>query len=334
MHMADALLSPIVGGTMWAVSGMTLIHCARKMQKNTSDRKIPLMGVMGAFIFAAQMINFTIPGTGSSGHLGGGIILAVLLGSHAAFLVMASILTVQALFFADGGLLALGCNMFNLGFFPCFIGYPYIYRPIADNLRSRGGIAAAAIASVILALQFGSLGVVLQTVASRVAELPFSTFFIVMQPIHLAIGLVEGIVTAVVINFITKVEPGILTDPSLNCKSTQSPFSKFLVFTLLAAFIIGGFLSWSASNNPDGLEWAIHKVTGAEDISDPDNSIHDLSAKIQETVSLLPDYNYKVGTPTASGTSLSGILGGILTLLLVLITGYLLRKRHRNGPKE
>ncbi len=76
---------------------------------------IPLMGVLGAFIFAAQMINFTIPGTGSSGHLGGGMILAILLGPHAAFLVMASVLTVQALFFADGGLLALGCNIWNLG---------------------------------------------------------------------------------------------------------------------------------------------------------------------------------------------------------------------------
>ena len=91
---------------------------------------VPLMGVLGAFIFAAQMLNFTIPATGSSGHLGGGMILAILLGPYAAFLVMASVLTVQALFFADGGLLALGCNIFNLGFFPCFIAYPFIYKKI------------------------------------------------------------------------------------------------------------------------------------------------------------------------------------------------------------
>ena len=76
------------------------------------------MGVLGAFIFAAQMINFTIPATGSSGHLGGGLILTILLGPYAAFLTIASVLMVQALFFADGGLLALGCNIFNLGFFP------------------------------------------------------------------------------------------------------------------------------------------------------------------------------------------------------------------------
>ena len=79
------------------------------------------------------MINFTIPGTGSSGHLGGGMILAILLGPHAAFLVMASVLTVQALFFADGGLLALGCNIWNLGVYPCYLIYPLIYKPLVGR---------------------------------------------------------------------------------------------------------------------------------------------------------------------------------------------------------
>ena len=114
MHMADALLSPAVGGGMWAATGATLAYCARKVTRESDDRKVPLMGVLGSFIFAAQMINFTIPGTGSSGHLGGGMILTVLLGPYAAFLVTASVLTVQALFFADGGVLALCCNIFNV----------------------------------------------------------------------------------------------------------------------------------------------------------------------------------------------------------------------------
>ena len=91
------------------------------------------MGVAGAFVFAAQMLNFAIPGTGSSGHLGGALLLAILLGPEAAFLVMASILAVQALFFADGGLLALGCNIFNLGFFPAFVAYPLVYRRIVGD---------------------------------------------------------------------------------------------------------------------------------------------------------------------------------------------------------
>ncbi len=107
MHMADALISPAVGGTVWAASAGLIAYCSKKVRDDIDDRKIPLMGVAGAFIFAAQMINFTIPGTGSSGHLGGAMILSILLGPYAAFLTMASILTVQALLFADGGLLAL-----------------------------------------------------------------------------------------------------------------------------------------------------------------------------------------------------------------------------------
>ncbi len=173
MHMADALISPAVGGTMWAASAGLIGFCSKKVQTEIDDGKIPLMGVLGAFIFAAQMINFTIPGTGSSGHIGGGIILAIILGPYAAFLTMASILIIQALFFADGGLLALGCNIFNLGFFSCFIAYPFIYKPISGKKPSQARILTGAILASIVGLQLGSLGVVLQTVISGIAELSF-----------------------------------------------------------------------------------------------------------------------------------------------------------------
>ncbi|MBI3987261.1 MAG: energy-coupling factor ABC transporter permease, partial [Lentisphaerae bacterium] len=149
MHMADALISPAVGGALWVVSAGLIAFCARKVQQTLRDNLVPLMGVLGAFIFAAQMINFPIPGTGSSGHLGGGLILAILLGPYAAFLVMASVLTVQAFFFADGGLLALGCNIINLGFFPAFMAYPLIYRAMVRDKnggRPRDWLASIAAA--------------------------------------------------------------------------------------------------------------------------------------------------------------------------------------------
>ena len=136
MHMADALLSHTVGGAMWGASALTAAHCARTLRRNPDPAKVPLMGVLGAFVFAAQMVNFSIPATGSSGHIGGGLLLAILLGPEAAFLVIASVLAVQALFFADGGLLALGSNIFNLGVFPAFIAYPLVYRPIVGDQLS------------------------------------------------------------------------------------------------------------------------------------------------------------------------------------------------------
>jgi cobalt/nickel transport system permease protein len=143
MHMADALVSPAVGGSLWAVSAALIALCARRVRRAARENLVPMMGVLGAFVFSAQMINFSIPGTGSSGHLGGGLILAVLLGPYAAFLVIASVLTVQAFFFADGGLLALGCNIFNLGFFPAFVVYPLLFKPFLGEKPTSGQIGRA-----------------------------------------------------------------------------------------------------------------------------------------------------------------------------------------------
>jgi len=122
MHMADAFLSPPVAGTMYASSGAALAHSVRILKREDNESRIPVMGVMGAFVFAAQMINFTIPGTGSSGHLAGGMLLAAIVGPEAAFLTMCAVLSIQCLLFADGGLLALGANIWNMAFYGCFLG--------------------------------------------------------------------------------------------------------------------------------------------------------------------------------------------------------------------
>src|SRR5512134_4079872 len=169
MHMADALLSPAVGGTLWAASAGAIAYCSSKVRKELDDRKVPLMGVLGAFLFAAQMVNFAIPATGSSGHIGGGLLLAILLGPHAALLAIASVLFIQALFFADGGLLALGCNIFNLGVFPCFVAYPLVYRPLVGERPTPGRLLVASVVAAVVGLQLGALAVVAETVLSGVS---------------------------------------------------------------------------------------------------------------------------------------------------------------------
>jgi len=181
MHMADALVSPAVGGTFWAAAAAMIACSSSKVRRNLDERKVPLMGVLGAFVFAAQMINFTVPATGSSGHLGGSLLLAILLGPAAAFLTIASVLMVQALFFSDGGLLALGCNIINLGFFPAFIAYPLFYKRMVGNNPCRSRIVFAAIVAALIGLQLGSLGVVLETVTSGISSLPFTTFLLLMH---------------------------------------------------------------------------------------------------------------------------------------------------------
>ncbi len=256
MHMADALISPAVGGTMWLATAGLIAHSSKKVTAQGDDRKVPLMGVLGAFIFAVQMINFTIPATGSSGHLGGGMILAILLGPYAAFLVMASVLFVQALFFADGGLLALGCNVVNLGFFPCFIAYPLIYRLIVHDKPKQGRIMLASVIASIIGLQLGAFGVVIETFLSGISSLSFKTFILLMQPIHLAIGIVEGIATAAVVTFVWKARPEVVM-PSPSDKILD--LRGILLGFAACALIFGTLLSRFSSKDPDGLEWSISK---------------------------------------------------------------------------
>jgi len=341
MHMADALISPAVGGAMWVATAGLITYSSKKVKDTADDRRIPLMGILGAFIFAAQMINFTIPATGSSGHLGGGMILSILLGPYAAFLVMASVLVVQALFFGDGGLLALGCNIFNLGFWPCFIVYPLIYKMIVGDDPTKGRIITGSLIAAIVGLQLGAFSVVLETVFSGISELPFGTFLLLMQPIHLAIGVVEGIVTAAVVIFVWNARPEILNAAAHSKQIGEISMKKVLVGLVIAVVIVGGALSWFASANPDGLEWAMFKTAGVEEL-ESDHSIHGSLSNLQEKTAFLPDYGFKQSGTQAEepeeasepswpavdpGTSVSGIVGGALVLLLSVIIGFLLRRK-------
>ncbi len=333
MHMADALLSPAVGAGVWAATAAIIASCSLRLKGELDDRKVPLMGVLGAFVFAAQMINFTIPATGSSGHLGGGLLLAILLGPHAAFLTIASVLVVQALFFADGGILALGCNIMNLGFFPAFVAYPLIYRKIAGPGSEPVRLSLAAILAAVFGLQLGALAVVLQTTASGISALPFSSFLLLMQPIHLAIGIGEGLVTAAVVAFVHKARPEILQAGPLASPRPGLPFSRLLLSFGLAALFLGGVVSWFASEQPDGLEWAIARVTGGEALAGQADGLHGVLAGVQERLSFLPDYSFagrqagEAAGEAALGASLSGGVGAMLSLLLVGLLGLILRRR-------
>jgi len=342
MHMADALVSPAVGAGMWTAAAVTTAYCAKKVREEDDFARIPLMGVAGAFIFAAQMLNFTIPGTGSSGHLGGGLILAILLGPEAAFLVMASVLAVQALFFADGGLLSLGANIFNLGFFPAFIAYAFVYKPIAGDHSRRGRVIAAALIAAVLGLQLGAFGVVLETTLSRVSDVPFTSFVLLMQPIHLAIGVVEGLVTAAVVLFVMQAQPELLSRRNAGAKLSGVNLTPVLAAFAIAAVVAGGVLSWFASTNADGLEWSIAKVTGGRSIETTD-AVHSALARLQAKTSILPGYALKTtaaegaaGEADSAGAgvvdaqaSTAGFVGAGIVLALAAGAGLVLRRRAR-----
>jgi cobalt/nickel transport system permease protein len=288
---------------MWAAAATALALASRQLKARADDRLVPLMGMLGAFVFAAQMINFSIPGTGSSGHLGGGLLLAILLGPHAALVVISSVLTVQALFFADGGLLALGANIFNLGVLPCMVAYPLVYRPLAGRAPSPRRMSVAAVLAAVAALQLGAMGVVLQTVASGISALPLHMFAWLMLPIHAAIGLVEGLATAALVGFVMRQRPGLLQPDAWAPPATaqgRPTLRPVLATTALLALLVGGVGSWFASTQPDGLEWSVAHASGGQQVAAPARGLHAALAQVQAAVAWLPGYGWP-GTEAAVG---------------------------------
>ncbi len=330
MHMADALLSPAVGGVMIAASAAAIGYSVKKIEStDLGEKKLPLMAVSGAFVFAAQMINFTIPGTGSSGHIGGGMLLAGMLGGLPALLTIAAVLIIQCLFFADGGLLALGANIFNMGVIPCLIIYPLIFKPILKVKINSKRLAVASIISSIVALQLGAFGVVLETLLSGITELPFGTFVTLMQPIHLAIGAVEGVITAAVLAFVYNTRPEIL-ESSLGKASIPEKLNikKTIIILAVVAALVAGGLSLFASSNPDGLEWSMEKVAGTTELERED-SVHEGAAQIQDSVALMPDYDFRDAAEEGAGTTVAGLVGALITCILAGVVGFIISVSKR-----
>lgn len=333
MHMADALVAPAVAGTLYVCSTAAAAYSVKQVRLDTDTKKIPVMGVMGAFVFATQMINFTIPGTGSSGHLCGGMLLSALLGPYAGFLTMIGVLLTQCLLFADGGLLALGCNIWNMAFYGCFIGALLIWKPIMRKGMSKAKIIAASVIGCVLTLQLGAFSVVLETTASGITELPFAAFVAAMQPIHLAIGFIEGLITAAVLVFVHEARPELLFANS-EAERAEGRFSlkKTLSILAVAAVLIGGMLSLVVSSDPDGLEWSIEKLTGSA-VPEAAGGIHQAAGSIQNFTSLLPDYGFK-GSETALGTTVSGVVGGLIVVGICVGACFSFKFFKRNKAKK
>ncbi|MDD3429798.1 MAG: energy-coupling factor ABC transporter permease [Oscillospiraceae bacterium] len=328
MHMADALVSPAVSGVMFAASTAAMVYSVRQTKNHMDEKKVPLMGVMGAFVFAAQMINFTIPATGSSGHIGGGLLLAALLGPGPAFIALAAVLLIQCLFFADGGLLALGCNIFNMGFFPCFVAYPLIFKPFIKKGLNAKNITLGAVLACTVGLQLGAFSVVLETLASRITQLPFGAFVALMQPIHLAIGVAEGFITAAVLVYVYHARPELLDAAEKNQVQAKRPQSakKVLIILGVIAVVTASGLSLFASAYPDGLEWSMEKVAGTAEL-ESDTVLHENAAALQETTAFMPDYAFadEELQEAAAGTSVAGLAGGAIVLAVAGGIGLLIK---------
>ena len=328
MHMANELLSvPVATGTLAIAAGGLGLIC-RKVSKIVSSDKLPLMGILGAFIFAAQMVNFQLPAMpGTSGHLVGAVLLAIILGPHLAAIVISSVVIVQCLIFQDGGLLALGCNIINMGLVPSYVGY-FLYKMITVGQSSSRRTYIGAMLACVVAVESGAVLVPIEAALSGVLAVPFSTFLVTMVGVHFLVGLVEGLVTVAVLSYLQQVRPDLVLDslPGKIRLSRKTVLVTLLVFAMVAA----AGLSLLASKMPDGLEWSYRERPNQPDfkpIIANENPAIAAVDQLQSKYTPLPDYSLR-GATAKGWTSFAGVLGSLLTMLAVWAGMSLMRRNQ------
>lgn len=323
MHMSDALLSTPVALAGGVAAAALLAVSGSKMKKIDNPSLMPMMGVLGAFVFAAQMINFAIPGTGSSGHIIGGVLLAAFLGPWAAFVTLAAVLMIQCLIFADGGLLALGCNLINMGATTALIAYPLIFKPLLGNSSKVSKIFLASILACTVGIELGACFVSGEIMFSDVSALKSSDFLKIMTLIHLPIGVCEGVATATVLAFVAKNRPELIHGALETHKKKK--IKNVVIGFAIATLVVSLGLVWLASSNPDGLEWSVAQITGQEEIEpEVSTSLAAGASRLVHTTSLLPDYE----------NPLSGIIGAIIVLLIIWCISALLIKPSKSNSRH
>lgn len=199
MHAPDGFLSVPIAALMWVVTAVILAIAVRQTDRTLDPRAVPMLGVAAAFIYAAQMVNFQVVG-GTSGHLLGGVLAAVLVGPWAGTLVMACVIAVQALVFQDGGLVVMGANIFNMGIVGTLGGY-LVYRTLTRVLggEGRARLPAAAIAAWCSVVG-GSIVMAVQLALSGTT--PLALALPAMAGVHVLIGIGEALITVAALSFI------------------------------------------------------------------------------------------------------------------------------------
>ncbi len=315
MHIPDGFLDARVAITTGIFSATGLGTALRHLGRHLQSRQIPLIGLTAAFIFVAQMINFPIAG-GTSGHLIGAALTVVLLGPSAAIIVMSSVLIIQALIFADGGLLSLGANVLTMALAAPVCAYG-IYRLVYRFLRGhRGQLIAASLAawiSTVVASVFCAGELALSHTA------PWNLVFPAMAGIHSLIGIGESLITMLVLAAIRKTRPELLEGRNIKEQSSErKPLAVYGAVVILGLLIL---VVPFASTLPDGLE-RVAQTLGFE-----------YKAHLQpDFPALLKDYSLPGNLPTGYATIAAGFVGAILVFAFSSIIARILVPKQKSGP--
>jgi len=297
LHIPDGFLSIVVSLICWGMTVITLGFAVSKTNKFLGERQVPLMGVMAAFIFASQMINFPVAG-GTSGHLLGGALAAIVLGPWAGMLAMTAVVAVQALLLQDGGLIVMGANILNMGLVTAAIGYG-LYRSMSG--RSKGVKLATAGFAAWISVMAGALLTSLQLWLSGTSEL--TVVIPAMLGVHALIGLGEALITVSALTFILQTRPDLVDEKSDAVKGGAGWVVPGVLISLAVVL-----LSPFASADPDGLDRV------ATDLGFID-------AGQSAPYSILPDYSVPFLGETALSTIVAGVIGMVVAGAILVLIG-------------
>lgn len=310
LHIPDGLLSVPVSLVCWVLAAVGVGIALWRSGKELNERQVPLMGVLAAFIFAAQMLNFTVAG-GTSGHLVGGALAAVLLGPWAGILTMTTVVTIQAVIFQDGGLLVMGANVLNMAIISTLVGYGAYQGVMTLARKKRWGLFAGGFSAAWLSVVISAAATALQLAFSGTS--PLGVALPAMLLVHVLIGVGEGLITVGALAFVAAARRDLL-EPSAAPTGGLRWAGVGLVIALAVTLIAP-----LASPHPDGLERV------GEDLGF-------IAAAQDAPYEIIPDYVL----PGIASEPLAIIAAGIVGVLIVAALAYgaalLLRRARARRP--
>jgi len=264
MHIPDGFLSPAVSTAMAVASAGAVAISLKKLKETVSTRTVPLTGMMGALIFAGQMVNFPLFVSPASGHLLGGVLASVVLGPWAGCLVITLVLLVQCALFADGGMLALGANVFNMGVIGAWGGYA-VYYTLRRWLKGNSGTMIAAVIAAWISVLAASTMFCIEFACSGIPDLNLTGLFGMMAAFHSLIGIGEALITGIVLKAVLSQRPDLIygneaMEPNLQQSGLSSSPIRAICVGTVVALAVAGFLAPFASEYADGLEAVAQKM--------------------------------------------------------------------------
>jgi cobalt/nickel transport system permease protein len=310
LHIPDGFLTVFVSALMWIFSIPVIGYALRRAGHDLDERKLPLIGVLAAAIFAGQMLNFAVAG-GTSGHLMGAALATILTGPWAAILIMTSVVSIQALIFQDGGLLVLGANIFNMA----VIGVAVSYMAFRTGFRlagnSKRGILIAGFSAAWLSMVTVSLSVAIQLAISGTS--PASLAIPAMASVHALIGMGEGLITIGALSFFLAIRPELVQPSGARPVGGRAIWLAGMLIALVLVII-----SPFASTRPDGLEWFAFE--------------YGFINKARESLyQIVPGYEFPGLGNEFTATIAAGILGVVMVLLVTVAVAYAHRNRQISG---